>query len=343
MSRSRWTWTTTEHGLRADRAIPEALEGGQGQWEGDPVVCSRSRLQKLIEEGAVSVDGKVLAKSNQKLAPGSQVAIDFPEPRSLDVLPEDKPIEIIYQDEHLLVVNKPARLTVHPSDTQSEGTLVNILLHHVKDLSGIGGALRPGIVHRIDKDTSGALVITKSDRAHQALVETFSKHEIDRVYWALCYGAPAPSSKPVKIEGNIGRSLTDRKKMALLKLGGRHAVTYYRLHEEYGRTGVGKPPFASWLELTLETGRTHQIRVHLNSIGHSILGDPVYGTPTDRQPKWLALPEDVREAVAAMPGQALHARVLGFKHPVTGEKLRFEAEPPAEFKALLETLKKYSG
>ncbi len=330
-------------GLRADRAILHALESGLGQWEGEPLPCSRSRLQKLIEENGVSVDEKPLSKSNVKLRPGSRVVIEFPEPRALDVLPEDKPIEILYQDEHLLVVNKPPRLTVHPSETQSEGTLVNILLHHIKDLSGIGGTLRPGIVHRIDKDTSGALVITKTDRAHQALVETFSKHDIERVYWALCYGAPARASKPVKIEGNIGRSLTDRKKMALLKVGGRHAVTYYRLVEEYGRSGVGKAPFASWLEVTLETGRTHQVRVHLNSIGHSILADPAYGTPTDRQPKWLALPQDVREAVATMPGQALHARVLGFAHPVTGEKLRFEAEIPPEYRHLMETLKKYSG
>jgi 23S rRNA pseudouridine1911/1915/1917 synthase len=221
---------------------------------------------------------------------------------------------------------------------------VNILLHHVKDLSGIGGTLRPGIVHRIDKDTSGALVITKSDRAHQALVETFSKHDIERVYWALCYGSPPRASKPVRIEGHIGRSPSDRKKMAILKAGGRHAITFYRFIEEYARsgTGAGKAPFASWLEVTLETGRTHQVRVHLNSIGHSILGDPVYGTPSDRQPKWLALPEDVREAVQAMPGQALHARVLGFTHPVTGEKLRFEAEPPEEFKSLLQVLKKYA-
>jgi 23S rRNA pseudouridine1911/1915/1917 synthase len=342
---SRWQWKTTDvqgEGQRADRAILNALEKDLGEWSGEALTCSRSRLQKLIEEGAVSVDGKPLSKSNVKLIPGSLVEIHFPEPRSLDVLPEDKPIEILYQDEHLLIVNKPPRLTVHPSETQADGTLVNILLHHIKDLSGIGGALRPGIVHRIDKDTSGALVITKTDRAHQALVETFAKHDIERVYWALAYGSPPPSAKPVKIEGNIGRSLTDRKKMAIHKVGGRHAVTYYRRVEEYGRSGVGKAAFASWLEVTLETGRTHQVRVHLNSIGHSILADPVYGTPTDRQPKWLALPEDVREAVRAMPGQALHARVLGFVHPVTGEKLRFEAELPPEFKHLLETLKKYS-
>lgn len=347
MSRSRWTWIIAyvhveEQGLRADRAIPEAIENGLGEWEGEALPCSRSRLQKLIEEGAVRIDGKVLSKANVKLSAGSKVEIDFPEPRSLDVRAEDKPIDILYQDEHLLVVNKPPRLTVHPSETQADGTLVNILLHHIKDLSGIGGALRPGIVHRIDKDTSGALVITKTDRAHQGLVETFSKHDIERVYWALVYGSPAASAKPVKIEGNIGRSLTDRKRMALLKAGGRHAVTYYKKIEEYGLTGAGKAPFASWLEVTLETGRTHQVRVHLNSIAHSILADPVYGTPTENQPKWRALPEDVRLAIDAMPGQALHARVLGFVHPVTGEKLRFEAELPAEFRHLMDTLKKYS-
>jgi 23S rRNA pseudouridine1911/1915/1917 synthase len=346
MATSRWIWKIAPESegqtQRADRAIFEAIESGFGEWQGESLPCSRSRLQKLIEEGNVTLNGVPLSKANIKLTTGAKIVIDFPAPRPLGVLPEDKPIDILYQDEHLLVVNKPPGLTVHPSDTQSEGTLVNILLHHVKDLSGIGGALRPGIVHRIDKDTSGALVITKTDRAHQALVETFAKHDIERAYWALCYGSPPRASGPVKIEGNIGRNPTDRKKMTILKHDGRHAVTYYRPVEEYGLRDACKAPFASWLEVTLETGRTHQIRVHLTSIGHSILADPVYGTPSEKQPKWLALPEDVREAVRAMPGQALHARVLGFKHPVTGEKLYFEAEPPPEFRALLLALKKYS-
>lgn len=332
----RWLWQVDDTELRADRAILNAIENERGTWletpEGKPLACSRSRLQKLFEERAVLLDGVPLVKTNVKLSAGSQIEILFPVPKKLDVLPEDKPIEILYQDEHLLIVNKPPGLTVHPSDTQTDGTLVNILLHHIKDLSGIGGMLRPGIVHRLDKDTSGALVITKTDQAHQRLVETFSRHDIERVYWALVYGAPKNLSGT--IEGNIGRSTSDRKKMALLKTGGRKAVSHYQVLTEF-RFRV-----ASWLEVTLETGRTHQIRVHLTSIGHSVLGDPVYGTPTENQTKWKELPEAVRKAIGYLPGQALHARVLGFIHPVSGEKIRVEADPPKGFSNLLETLQK---
>lgn len=317
-----WTWVVPSSGeavtLRADRAILTA----------NPP-CTRSQLQRLIDEGAVTANGEPV-KAGAKLSPGATVEIRFPPPKPLDVMPEDRPIEILYQDEHLLVVNKPPGLTVHPSSTQTEGTLVNILLHHVRDLSGIGGKLRPGIVHRIDKDTSGALVITKTDEAHHKLVETFSKHDIDRVYWALCYGVPKNAGtleKPIRIEGSIGRSPTDRKKMALLEKGGRHSVSLYYVRGNYR--------FASLVEVRLETGRTHQIRVHLTSIGHSILGDPVYGTPTERQTKWTALPRAVQDAVHALPGQALHAGVLGFTHPITGEKLRFEAKPPEAFSRLM--------
>ncbi|CAK9249676.1 unnamed protein product [Sphagnum jensenii] len=257
--------------------------------------------------------------------------------KKLELHAEDKPMEILFQDEHLLIVNKPPGLTVHPSDTQADGTLVNILLHHVKDLSGIGGTLRPGIVHRLDKNTSGALVISKTDRAHQGLVDIFSRHDIDRVYWALVFGAPELLSGTIR--GNIGRSTSDRKKMALLKTGGRHAVSHYRKLEEFGRgTTRSTKPFASRLEVTLETGRTHQIRVHLNSISHSVLGDPTYGTPSETQSKWKDLPAEVREAIGKLPGQALHARVLGFRHPVSGEKIRVEAEPPEQFKNLLAAL-----
>lgn len=320
-------------GKRADLAISGALTQ-------DGIECSRSRLQKLMEDGNVTIDGRP-AKANLKLAPGNEIEVTFPAPQPLEAQPEDRPLDVLFQDEHLLVVNKPPGLSVHPSETEKAGTLVNILLHHVKDLSGIGGTLRPGIVHRIDKNTSGALVITKTDRAHQALTETFAKHDIERVYRALCYGTPSPGGtpeKPIRIEGEIGRSPSDRKKMALLKSGGRHSVSLYWKREEYHTRSTA---FASFLEVSLETGRTHQIRVHLTSIGHSILGDPVYGKPSSNHTKWTALPVDVRAAVSALPGQALHAAILGFKHPITGEKLRFEAAPPAEFAALLETLRKY--
>jgi len=339
---SRWTWITDEGatGLRADKALLEALSTGQGTWSGEPRSCSRSQLQSLIEQGCVLAGDRAI-KANTKLKAGDPIEIQFPAPKSLELVPEDRPLDILFQDEHLLVVNKPPGLTVHPSATQTEGTLVHALLHHIGDLSGIGGVLRPGIVHRIDKDTSGALVITKTDAAHQKLAEVFARHAIDRAYWALCYGSPdvPTQGKPVKIESLIGRHLTDRKKMSTNVKDGRKAITYYRKLEEYAQSRA--KPFASWIEATLETGRTHQVRVHLAGLGHSILGDPVYGTPSERHTKWLAMPQDVREAVEQLPGQALHARLLGFEHPITGQKLRFEAEPPAEFAALLKALQQY--
>jgi 23S rRNA pseudouridine1911/1915/1917 synthase len=207
----------------------------------------------------------------------------------------------------------------------------------VRDLSGIGGELRPGIVHRIDKNTSGALVITKTDLAHQGLAKVFAAHRIERSYWAFCYGSPASPSG--RIESLIGRSPTDRKKMSMEVKEGRRAVTHWKRVEEYG---VPKTkPFASWIEASLETGRTHQVRVHLTGLGHSLLGDPTYGAPSERHPKWLALPPEVREAVRSLPGQALHARLIGFEHPVTGRHMRFEAEPPPALRAAMETLSKF--
>jgi 23S rRNA pseudouridine1911/1915/1917 synthase len=341
----RWTWlVSAELAGRADRAIAAALEGDLGHWEhaGKPPRMSRSQVQRLIDEGAVTIQGAIV-RASTKLSAGAVVRVEVPEPKPLSLAPENLPIEILYQDEHLLVVNKPAGLTVHPSATQPEGTLVHRLLHHVKDLSGIGGALRPGIVHRLDKDTSGALLVTKTDAAHAKMVDVFSRHAIERRYWALVYGSPdtgAPGKARV-IESTIGRALNDRKKMAMDVKGGRRAVTRVRRIEEYAVEG--KAPFAAWVECELETGRTHQVRVHLTGIHHSLLGDPVYGVPSGRAGKWAALPRSVQQAVEAMPGQALHARVLGFEHPVTGAKLRFEAEPPAAFRALHEALRRYRG
>ena len=333
---SIWKWQAIEATGRIDRALTDAITQKLGNWQGTPCEVSRSQIQRLIEQGKVRINGATV-KSNTKLSAENQVEIHFPAPEPLDLVPEDRALDVLFEDEHLLVLNKPAGLTVHPSSTQKKGTLVHALLHHVQDLSGIGGKLRPGIVHRIDKDTSGALVITKTDQAHRKLVEIFSKHEIERIYWALCYGTPpSPSGK---IEGNLGRSPADRKKMTILKTGGRGAVTHYKRVEEYA-SGAAKP-FASFLEVKLETGRTHQVRVHLTSIGLSLLADPVYGTPSSNQPKWKGLPTDVKAAVEAMPGQALHARVLGFIHPITAKPLRFEAEPPREFKDLMDALKRY--
>jgi 23S rRNA pseudouridine1911/1915/1917 synthase len=333
-----WTWVTPSNQERADVAIFEALEKQEGRSDLPTPKLSRSQIKRLIEEGQITSNGVAL-KANSRIKQGIEIRVEFPPPKPTTLVPENRPIEILFEDQHLLVVNKPQGLTVHPSPSQMEGTLVHILLHHIKDLSGIGGTLRPGIVHRIDKDTSGALVITKTDAAHIKLTETFSSHSIDRVYWALCYGAPPFSKTPTRIESLIGRSPNDRKKMSMQVKEGRKAVTYFSTQKAFAVSS--KKPFASWLEVTLETGRTHQVRVHLTGLGYSILGDPVYGKPSTQHPKWLSLPTDIRSAVLDLPGQALHARVLGFEHPITREKLRFEAEPPPQFNQLLRACHAY--
>ena len=333
-----WSWTVDAafDGERADRGLFKAFESAQGAWlqdSGDEpedfTAPSRSQLQRWIDDGRVEAAGRKL-KSSTRLATGMEIRVDLPEPRSLQLVPEDRPLEVLFEDSHLLVVNKPPALTVHSSATQPEGTLVHALLFHIRDLSGIGGVLRPGIVHRIDKDTSGALVVSKTDACHAGLTRIFAEHAIERRYWALCYGAPSWSTHTV--EGLIGRSPTDRKKMALDVRNGKPSMTHLKVLERYNGA-------ASWIEATLETGRTHQVRVHLTSLGHSLLGDPVYGTPTDRQHKWIQLSHEAKAAVRKLPGQALHARVLGFRHPITGESLRFEAPLPEAFRETLAALR----
>lgn len=340
-----WHWTVdpAHVGKRLDLAIALAMEARLGHWEGDsesktlPHPLSRNQVQRLIDEQQISIfEPKVAVLSSTKVQAGQRVQVIIPAPTSLELTPKDIPIEILFQDEHLVIINKPPGLTVHPSETQRENTLVHALLHHIRDLSGIGGKLRPGIVHRLDKDTSGALVVTKTDAAHQKMVETFSRHDIERRYWALCYGVPR--DQYLKIQSTLGRSPSDRKKMAMNVKDGKEAITEARLLERYGKP----TPYASLIEAQLHTGRTHQVRVHLTSIGTSIMGDPVYGTPTAQQAKWKALPRDLQQAIEALPGQALHARVLGFKHPITGEALRFEAPPPPAFALLLAKLKEYA-
>ncbi|MEO5968690.1 MAG: RluA family pseudouridine synthase [Bdellovibrionia bacterium] len=335
-----WTWKASESSERSDLVLLKAIQNQEGNiTNGELPTLTRNQLHRLMDDGLVTMNGLPL-KANKRLLPGALVEIQFPPPLPTELVAEDRPLEILYEDEHLLVVNKPPGLTVHPSTTQMEGTLVHALLHHIRDLSGIGGVLRPGIVHRIDKNTSGALVITKNDLTHLRLSKIFSEHAIERAYWALCYGSPDVSTlRPTKIESLLGRSPTDRKKMSMTVKIGRPAISYFKKIEEFGH--AAKKPFASWLEVTLETGRTHQVRVHLTGLGHSILGDPVYGHPSQTQPKWQALPENVKAAVLQLPGQALHARVLGFQHPITGEKLRFEAELPPGFRELLAALKPY--
>lgn len=339
-----WTWVVdaSAAGARADKGIAEALESDGGEWDGDAVPVSRSRLQKLMDDGRVLGDGIPLSRS-AKLVAGASIQLRLPEPVPLDLVPEDIPLDVLYEDSDLIVVNKPPGLTVHPSETQRTGTLVHALLHHVKDLSGIGGALRPGIVHRIDKDTSGALVVTKTNEAHLALAAVFAKHEIERAYSALVYGAPRwgnGTADEYRMESLIARNPQDRMRMTTEVKTGRRAVTRFRCLEKYGH--AERAPFAAHVEARLETGRTHQVRVHLTALNHSILGDPLYGVPSSNQPKWKALPADIQECVKNLPGQALHARVLGFRHPTTGREMRFEAPFPPEFARLLDSLKKYA-
>lgn len=334
-----WTWVIPETaaGSRADKAIVEAVESEDGEWEGDPRPLSRNQLQKLIEEKRVLLNGKPISRS-EKLPTGSSIQIRFPEPEPLELVPENIPLDILYEDSHIIIVNKQAGLTVHPSATQKTGTLVHALLFHVKDLSGIGGKLRPGIVHRIDKDTTGALVVTKTDEADLALSAVFAKHDIERAYTAVCYGAPAwGGSDEYRFESRLARNPNDRLKMTTEVKVGKKAVTRFKCLEKFGVPD--RAPFASLIEARLETGRTHQVRVHLTALNHSILGDTLYGTPSQNQPKWKALSAAVQSRVAELPGQALHARVLGFKHPVTGEALRFEAAYPPHIENLLKVLR----
>ena len=273
--------------------------------------CSRSFLQKLLKDGKVSINGKT-QKASSKVAAGDAVLVLLPEPEELNVEPENIPLDILYEDDDLLVVNKPKGMVVHPAAGHSSGTLVNAVLYHCRgNLSGINGVLRPGIVHRIDMDTTGALVICKSDFAHQSLAEQLSVHSITRKYRAIVHGNLKEDEGTVR--GAIGRHPTDRKKMAINERNGKPAVTHYRVLERFGNY--------TYIECQLETGRTHQIRVHMASIGHPLLGDAVYG------PK--------KCPVKNLQGQTLHAMVLGFIHPRTGAYMEFEAPLPEYFSNLL--------
>ena len=271
---------------------------------------SRSYLQKLLKEQKVTADDKPV-KANYKIQPGVQIQVEVP-----DILPENIPLDILYEDDYLLVVNKPKGMVVHPAAGHTEGTLVNAVMAHCGDnLSGINGVLRPGIVHRIDKDTTGALVICKEDSVHRDLAEQLKEHSIKRRYRAVVQGNLKEDEGT--IEGPIGRHPTDRKKMAINHKNGKPAVTHYKVLERFGQY--------TYIECRLETGRTHQIRVHMTSIGHPLLGDTVYGS--SKNPFHLQ-------------GQTLHAMILGFLHPVTGEYMEFEAPLPDYFLKLLEKLRK---
>jgi 23S rRNA pseudouridine1911/1915/1917 synthase len=299
-------------GARVDKALAEALEG-----------LSRGRVQALMAQGRVSHDGIDVTDASAKAQPGDYV-VAIPPPAPADPWPEDIPLNVLFEDEHLIVVDKPAGMAAHPGPGTPNRTLVNALLHHCgRSLSGIGGVARPGIVHRLDKETSGVLVAAKTDAAHQGLSALFAAHDIDRLYIAFTRGVPNPAKGT--LVGRIARSPHDRKKMALVRNGGREVVTHYATERVFGG---GERPVAARVACRLETGRTHQIRVHLASKGTPCLGDPVYGSG----PPAVA----VRQAIeaAGLTRQALHAAVLGFVHPITGQALRFESPLPADMAAL---------
>ena len=284
---------------------------------------SRARIQALMAEGRVAFAGAPVVDPSAKAQAGDY-EIAVPPPAPAEPQPEAIALTVLFEDAHLIVVDKPAGMAVHPAPGSETGTLVNALLHHCgAGLSGIGGVARPGIVHRIDKETSGIVVAAKSDAAHQGLSALFAAHDIDRVYVAFVRGAPHPTRGT--IEARIARSTHDRKKMAIVKTGGREATTHYTTDRAFGPQ---EKPLAARLSCRLETGRTHQIRVHLASKGCPCLGDPVYGSGPPAPAVRAAIAE------AGLARQALHAAVLGFVHPVTGEALRFESSLPADMATL---------
>jgi 23S rRNA pseudouridine1911/1915/1917 synthase len=312
----------------ADDAVPARLD----QWLAAAVVdLGRNRAKRLILDGAVSVGGTAVREPTRPVRPGDRVGVDLPPPEPANPQPEAIPLAVVYEDDEIIVIDKPAGLVVHPGAGNPTGTLVNALLAHAGDsLSGIGGVVRPGIVHRLDKDTSGLLVIAKTDRAHHALAAAFAAHGRDgalvRAYKALAWGVPQRREGTIDVP--LGRSTANRLKIAVRKEGGggREAVTHYRLMERYGE-------LAALLECRLETGRTHQIRVHLAAIGHPVVGDATYGAAFRTKAERLS--EPARSLANAFPRQALHAYLLGFTHPVTGKKLRFESALPPDMEALV--------
>jgi 23S rRNA pseudouridine1911/1915/1917 synthase len=306
---------------------------------------TRTRIKSLIEAGALTRGGAACNDGSWKVKAGETYTLAVPETTPAEPLPEPIPLDIRYEDADIIVVNKPAGLVVHPGAGNWTGTLVNALIAHCgASLSGVGGVARPGVVHRLDKETSGLIVAAKNDAAHQALSAAFSVHDIERVYAAIAHGCPRPAIGV--IDAPLARA-ADRLKMAVVdedsdRPDKRAAVTHYRVAEIYGRgrAKLAGDVLASLIDCTLETGRTHQIRVHLASIGHPLIGDPVYGRGPGLSGLKPGEPAADR-AIAAVSGfrrQALHARVLGFAHPVTGEPLRFEAEAPADFNLLRSAL-----
>lgn len=295
--------STEDSGIRVDRFLQARLPDH-----------SRSAIQKWMEDGCVLVNGKSVAK-NYKLSDACEILVRIPEPQELQVRAENIPLDIVYEDDDLLVVNKPKGMVVHPAPGNSDGTLVNALLYHCKgSLSGINGVIRPGIVHRIDKDTSGLLMVAKNDRAHLGLAEQIKEHSFDRVYETVVYGQFKEDSGTVNAP--IGRHPVDRKRMAVTASHSREAVTHFQVLERLNGF--------THLRVQLETGRTHQIRVHMAYIGHPVAGDPVYGP---------------RKVISELHGQCLHAREIGFTHPVTGERMHFSSPLPDYFVRFLDQVR----
>lgn len=341
VSSDKPSWQTQE--AEADD-IGQRLDKWLSNWTG----LSRSRIKDLLDHGNIRCGGDIVTSATHKVRPDIEYAVLVPPVVDDTPKPEDIPLDIIFEDDQLIVINKAAGMTVHPAPGSRSATLVNALLYHCKDtLSGIGGVMRPGIVHRLDKDTSGLLVVAKTDRAHRYLSKQFAKHSIERVYTLFVRSAPKPRSGTV--ESRIARSPHDRKKQAIVRgtLGdmdasehGRHAVTHYEYIRGFGQqanAAVGTPK-VSHLDCRLETGRTHQIRVHMAAINCPLLGDPLYanqrGFLTANKPDEAAL----RDAIAVFKRQALHAKHLGFLHPITKEVMSFSCDLPTDMRVLQEAL-----
>jgi 23S rRNA pseudouridine1911/1915/1917 synthase len=327
---------------------PDRLDKALARFVPEDAALSRSRLMKLLADGAISREGVAVTDAKARVIEGEVYEIAVGPAEDVDTVAEDIPLSVVWEDEDLVVIDKPAGMVVHPAPGSYSGTLVNALLHHCGDtLSGVGGERRPGIVHRIDKDTTGLLVVAKSDRAHHGLAAQFEKHTVNRRYLAVVNGVPDANDprlhgvKGVSFEGGgilkittqLARHKTDRQRQAVLFHGGRHAVTRVRVIE-----ALGMPPAASLVECWLETGRTHQIRVHMAHAGHGLIGDQTYGGRRKLSPK--AVGETGAEAAASFPRQALHAATLGFRHPVTGEALEFESPLPSDFQDLISSLRR---
>ncbi len=316
----------------------------------EDAALSRTRLAKLLTDGAITVDGLPVRDAKARVAEGARIEIVVHVAEESHIAAEAIALDVVYEDADLIVIDKPAGMVVHPAPGTRQGTLVNALLHHFGDnLSGVGGVKRPGIVHRIDKDTSGLLVVAKTDAAHHGLADQFAAHSVERQYRALCHGVPDANDPRLRgvrgaafeagnilcVTTQLARHRTDRQKQAVLFQGGRHAVTRARVVERFGT-----PAVVALLECWLETGRTHQIRVHLAHCGHGLIGDPVYGGR--RKPAVRALSADGMAAMRDFPRQALHAAVLGFDHPVSGAAMRFESPLPPDMADLVDALRVHS-